>query len=94
MMSAGAALLGISNIPSDLQFVIEKYNCGINIPPGDVRKFTNFLLELRVNEDLIACYKKNSRQAAEQVFSKKVNIEKVYDMIKYTFPDTQQMWDK
>jgi colanic acid biosynthesis glycosyl transferase WcaI len=94
MMSAGAALLGISDIPSDLQFVIEKYNCGINIPPGDVRKFANYLLELRANEDLLACYKKNSRQAAEHVFSKKVNVEKVYDMIRDSFPDTQQMWDK
>jgi colanic acid biosynthesis glycosyl transferase WcaI len=89
MMSAGAALLGISNIPSDLQFVIEKYNCGINIPPGDVERFTNYLLELSANEVLIECYKENSRRAAEQVFSKNVNMEKVYEKVKCFFPDTQ-----
>jgi len=84
MMAAGAALLGISNIPSDLQFIIEKYNCGINILPGEITKFVDFILELRTNEDIITCYKKKSRQAAEQVFSKKVNVEKVYDLIKHS----------
>ena len=86
MMAAGAALLGISETPSDLQFVIERYKCGINVQPGDVSSFVDFVLELRENQSLITSYRNNSRQAAELVFSKKINTEKISKMIRKMLP--------
>ena len=82
MMAAGAALVGISETPSDLQYVIEKYNCGINVRPGDVESFIDYILKFREKKDYALEHKKNSRLAAESVFSKMVNIEKISNMIR------------
>ncbi|MDF1795434.1 MAG: glycosyltransferase family 4 protein [Coxiellaceae bacterium] len=81
MMSAGAAILGVSQAPSDLQYVIEQYECGINTKPGDLEGFIAAIQQLREDKILLQKYKQNARTAAENVFSREVNIDKLFDMI-------------
>jgi colanic acid biosynthesis glycosyl transferase WcaI len=79
-MAAGAALLGVSHSPSDLESVIERCRCGINVEPGDVDGFVQAVVKFRETEYLAEC-RKNSRHAAETEFSRTVNVQRVLDAI-------------
>lgn len=79
-MAAGSALLGVSHSPSDLESVIERYRCGINVEPGDVDGFVQAVDKFRETEYLAKC-RKNARHAAETEFSRTVNVQRVFDAI-------------
>jgi glycosyltransferase involved in cell wall biosynthesis len=80
-MAAGAALLGISHSPSDVQLVIERHACGINIEPGDVEGFVRAVLRFRTDSQYLAECRQNARHAAEAEYSRAVNVQRVFGLI-------------
>jgi colanic acid biosynthesis glycosyl transferase WcaI len=80
-MAAGAALLGISHSPSDLQMVIERHACGINVEPGDVEGFVQAVLRFRTDSQYLAECRRNARHAAQTEFSRSVNVQRVFEAI-------------
>ncbi len=81
-MAAGAALLGLSRHPSDLSCLIERYQCGTNVAPGDVAGFTQALRRYRDDAAWLYDCQVASRQAAEQDLSRAVNVERIWGYIK------------
>jgi colanic acid biosynthesis glycosyl transferase WcaI len=80
-MAAGAALLGLSRHPSDLSLLIERYECGANIEPGDVEGFTQALLRCRDDKAWLEKCRTAARRSAEKDLSRAVNAERVWERI-------------
>ena len=81
MMAAGCALLGLSTPPNDLQLVIEKYQCGLNIEPGDIDGAVRAILAFRDNYNLLAKCRDAARCAAEREFSREINVKRLFNSI-------------
>ena len=81
MMAAGAAILGLSKRPSDLQMIIEQYQCGISVEPGDVDGFVGAILKCRNDTSFLSHCRKAARATAEGEFSREVNTQRVYQAI-------------
>ena len=76
-MAAGSAVAGISMTPSDLQQVIERHRCGFNVEPGDVTGFVAGIKRFLEDPDYLNSCRRNARLAAEQAFSRAVNVGRV-----------------
>ena len=63
-LAAGSVLLAISPRNSELENIIETYNCGKQFEPGDVQGIVNFILSLFNDRQQLEIYKTNSRKAA------------------------------
>lgn len=76
-MAVGSALLGLSVEPNDLNDVIRRYECGVNVPPGDAEGAVAALEGfLRDRDSLLRC-RRNARDAAVNNFSRKMNTGRV-----------------
>ena len=73
--SAGSAVIAIANQDSDLADLINKYACGIVIPPRDPRLLTEAILELIQTPDRLQQMKSNARNAAINYHSKQVGLK-------------------
>ena len=82
MLAAGAALLGISQPSSDLALTIQRYDCGINVMPGDVESFVQAVMRFRDDRAYLEHCRRNARQAAVEVFSRNVNAARVLRLIR------------
>jgi colanic acid biosynthesis glycosyl transferase WcaI len=82
MMAAGAALLGLSAEPSDLQWVIGQHRCGVNVQPGDTEGFVRAVSRFCEDESFLHACRQNARYAAEHVFSRKVNVQRVLQAVR------------
>jgi glycosyltransferase involved in cell wall biosynthesis len=82
MMAAGAALLGLSAEPSDLQWVIEQHRCGVNVQPGDTEGFVRAVSRFCEDESFLHACRQNARYAAEHMFSRKVNVQRVLQAVR------------
>lgn len=81
MMAAGCALLGLSRPPNDLQLVIEKHKCGLNIEPGDIDGVIRAILTFRDNYNLLTQCRNAARFAAEREFSREINVKRLFNSI-------------
>ena len=70
LMSAGAAILGISKPPNDLAMTIERHRCGVNFSPDSVAAIAEWLREMAANADGLDRLRRASRQAAVEHHSK------------------------
>jgi glycosyltransferase involved in cell wall biosynthesis len=82
MMSAGSALLGISDSDSDLASVIRQHQCGVNVTPGDVAGAVEAILCFRNNPSALRRYRDNARSAAVNYYSADVCIPQMIDIIR------------
>jgi colanic acid biosynthesis glycosyl transferase WcaI len=82
MMAAGAAILGISAEPSDLQLVIEQHQCGVHVQPGATEDFVGAVLQFCEDESFLHMCRQNARHAAEHVFSRKANVQRVLQAVR------------
>lgn len=82
MMAAGNALLGLSQAGSDLDMVIQKYQCGVNIFPGDVDSAVRAITQYLANPAILQSHRQAARQAAESYFSRDACIPKMLDIIR------------
>jgi glycosyltransferase involved in cell wall biosynthesis len=70
-MAAGSALLGICDQSSEVAQIINKYDCGFFVRPGDVDSVVSNILGLFDDKTKLQFYKDNSRRAAERYHSRK-----------------------
>jgi glycosyltransferase involved in cell wall biosynthesis len=70
-MAAGSALLGICDQNSEIAQMINKYDCGFSVRPGDVDGVVSNMLGLLNDKKKLQFYKDNSRRAAEQYHSRR-----------------------
>ncbi len=73
-MAAGLCILGISNPVSELNSLMEEYKIGMNIPPNQPEKISDFLLGFIHNPDKLSHLKNNSKQASRLFTNKNVDI--------------------
>lgn len=82
-MAAGAALLGLSNTPSDLQMLIEQFHCGLNVKPGDVEGLVQAILTFRGDNAWLDHCRLMSRSAAEGNFARAKNVERLLNLLNF-----------
>lgn len=70
-MAAGSALLGICDQSSEIAQMINKYDCGFFVKPGDVDSMVSNILNLFNNKAKLRRYQTNSRRTAERSYSRK-----------------------
>ena len=85
-MAARSAILGLSHAPNDLQQVIERHDCGVNVEPGDVDGFVEAVLRFRDDAAYLDRCRRNARAAAETRFSRRTNVERVLEIIRPLLP--------
>lgn len=79
-MASGAALIALCNENSEVAQTIKKHNCGFIITPGNTNAMIKAILELLGDKEKLKCYKNNSRNAAENFYSRK-NTKQYIDVI-------------
>jgi glycosyltransferase involved in cell wall biosynthesis len=69
MMSAGLAIIGISNGENDLKQLIKENKIGYNINTGNVEDLSQIVENLKNNHKIVELYKKNSRKVVIEKFN-------------------------
>jgi len=77
MMAAGNALLGLSPANSELDQLIRKHECGINIEPGNIDDAEKAILFWHENRRSLQEAKERSRGAAESYYDKEIIIPRL-----------------
>jgi colanic acid biosynthesis glycosyl transferase WcaI len=80
-MAVGSEILGISRPPNDLTDIIDLYRCGINVHPDDIDHLVETPDRLESNRALVGSYGANAREAAEKVFSRRINTARFIELI-------------
>ena len=70
-MASGAALIALCDENSEVARTIKKHDCGFIINPGNTNEMIKTILELLGDEEKLKYYKNNSRNAAENFYSRK-----------------------
>lgn len=81
-MAAGAALLGLSVPPNDLEMLIHRHRCGVNVRPGGAAGLAQAILRFRNEPALLQGCRTRARQAAEQVFAREVKVRELLGVIR------------
>lgn len=69
-MASGAALIALCDENSEVARTIKKHDCGFIINPGNTDAMVKAILELLDDEEKLKHYKTNSRNAAENFYSR------------------------
>ncbi len=64
-LAAGCAILAVTPEATELQAIVEQYDCGVRIPPRDLDSLRQAVLAYCNDRDLLARHKANSRKMAE-----------------------------
>jgi glycosyltransferase involved in cell wall biosynthesis len=80
-MASGAAILAISSPPNDLEQLVRKHACGCNVQPGDVQELVGTLRRWSENPSHLKRCRLAARQAAENSYSRDVNVAKMLDLL-------------
>lgn len=76
-MSAGTAILASCLENSDLGELVTRCQCGVVVQPGSVSDLVSAVEYLRSHPGELASYKRNSRTAAVESYSRQANVEVV-----------------
>ena len=79
-ISSGLPVL--NNYPGWIADIISKYNLGIVVRPNKPEEFADALIEISKNDSLVREMSKNSRRAAEELFSRELQTKKIIDIFK------------
>lgn len=80
-MAAGSALLGLCQHGSDLDRVITAHDCGITVPPSEVDRAVQALLDWYAYPDRLQVQRSNARQAAERLYSRAVCVPHMLQIV-------------
>jgi hypothetical protein len=81
MMAAGVVIIALNKVPSDLQLVIEKYQCGFNLEPRDMEGLVELILNYHRDITLFGQHSQAARLAAGRMFSRKVNPGHIFNAV-------------
>ena len=75
--SLASGKLTIVNSNGWTKDLVEQYKCGFYANPEDPKDFMNKLAPFLTEKDLLETYKNNARQIAENLYSRKLQVEKL-----------------
>jgi len=81
-LAVGSVIIAVAPPETQLQEIIEKYHCGILVPPKDSGKLAHVLRILYQNPALCKEMSSNSRLAAEAEFNTEICTRKYVNIIK------------
>lgn len=93
-LAAGSAILAIGNDASELSDVVDNSGCGIRVPPRQPDKLVSALLAMTGDTELLAAFKRQARQLAEQLYSQRVGVQAFADILKQSYLCPVPMKDK
>ena len=82
LMAAGAAILGISKPPNDLEATIERHGCGENFPPDSAAAIAAWIRGMASDPEALGRLRKASRQASVQYYSTGTVVGKLTEMVR------------
>ncbi|MDP9169404.1 MAG: glycosyltransferase family 4 protein [Acidobacteriota bacterium] len=80
-LSAGCAIVGLTETPSDLADIIGRKNCGTVIKPGDVDGLVRFLTAMAGDPSRLEEYRARARETAEQYFDRSGNVAALLESV-------------
>jgi glycosyltransferase involved in cell wall biosynthesis len=80
-MAAGSALLGLCRHGSDLDRVITAHDCGITVPPREIDRAVQALLDWYRHPEQLQVQRSNARQAAERLYSRAVCVPRMLQIV-------------
>jgi len=81
-MAAGSAIAGICTAQSDLERIISKNVSGFSVEPGDIVGFVAGIERFLDDPEYLKKCRRNARLAAEQLYSRQVNVMRVLSAIR------------
>jgi len=80
-MATGCAIISISDGSNDLQYIVEKTKCGLNVENGNFDGFVDAIMEFKNNNAFLNNCKKNSREASLKYYSSDIVIPQYLNMV-------------
>ena len=93
-LAAGSAILAIANDVSELSDVVDDSGCGMRVPPRQPERIVAALLAMTGDPELLAAFKRQARQRAEQRYSQKVGVQAFAEIIERVYLRPAPMKDK
>lgn len=82
IMAAGKPMLYIGEETSEIALCIREYNLGWVVEPNNPQALKKQIEEIYIQRNGLDEIRKNARYVAENVFAKKIILEKYYDLFK------------
>jgi glycosyltransferase involved in cell wall biosynthesis len=82
MMAAGAAILGVSRLPNDLEDLIRRYGCGANFAPDAPAAIAGWLHDLAADRPRLAAMRAAARQAAVDHYSAQACAPRLTELVR------------
>ncbi|MBO6762661.1 MAG: glycosyltransferase, partial [Roseivirga sp.] len=79
--SMASGKLTIVNSNGWTKDLVEQYKCGFYADPENPQEFIEKLKPFLTQKDLLESYKNNSRQIAEKLYSKRLQVEKLSKLL-------------
>lgn len=80
-LAVGAVIIGIAPPGTQIQYIIEKYHCGILVPPRSSAELAQAIRMLYKNPALCKTMRANSRLASETEFNEEVCTSKYVNLL-------------
>lgn len=81
IMASGRPVIAISPEESEIAKLINKYECGVNVKPGESDLFSQVIQNLRSDNDKIIKMGNNGRSAIENDFTLSVAVRKIEKLL-------------
>lgn len=75
LMAAGAAILGISRPPNDLEAAIVRHKCGANFPPESTVAIADWILGMTTDPDTLIQLRTASRAASQSYSADRCQVQ-------------------
>jgi len=93
-LAAGSAILAIANDASELSDVVDDSGCGMRVPPRQPERIVAALLAMTDDSELLAAFKRQARELAEQRYSQRVSVHAFADILERAYLGPVPMKDK
>jgi glycosyltransferase involved in cell wall biosynthesis len=93
-LAAGSAILAICPPQCDLGYVVASNDCGVIVEPGACETLAAQIERLASTPDELDRLRKNARRAAEELYSRKVNSQRVRDVMEPLLPKRGALEDR
>ncbi len=80
-LAAGSALVGLGKKDNDISVIVDKYHCGVNIVPGDVKGLADALTDFYKSPNFMDSCKENAHLISESIFSRNINVKRMASLL-------------
>ena len=84
-MAVGSVIFGISQPPNDLEYIINRYKCGFNVMPDDIKSALDILYLLADNPKLLIKNTKKPKHVINRIYGCFLTIQYLYIYLFFVF---------